>query len=158
MLSSSNSKTSLAFMSFLPDLGLPNIGEVFPDAWEFETIDIGTQFDAVEMGKKTECMLYGKRFDHTCITAHSHCELLGWTTELTPLRVLLPVNLVHILQSHQKVDYFSPTLLNPNKQRKFFHLLYLPVCRVRLDIVIHLYAWIYIHLLLYLLYLIVAVD
>ena len=68
MLSSSNSKTTLAFMSFLPDLGLPNTGELFPDAWEFETMDIGTQFDAVEMGKKTECMLYGKRFDHTCIT------------------------------------------------------------------------------------------
>lgn len=44
------------------------------------------QFDAVEMGKKTECR---KRFDHTCITAHSHCELLGWTAELTPLCVLL---------------------------------------------------------------------
>ena len=131
MLSSSNSKTTLAFMSFLPDLGLPNTGELFPDAWEFETMDIGTQFDAVEMGKKTECMLYGKRFDHTCITAHSHYELLGWTAELIPLHVF--INLVHILQGHQKVDYLSPTLLNPNKQRKFFHLLYLPVCRVRLD-------------------------
>ena len=54
MLSSSNSKTSLAFMSFLPDLGLPNIGEVF------ETMDIDAlmaQFDAVEMGKKTECIV-----------------------------------------------------------------------------------------------------
>ena len=71
MLSSSNSKTTLAFMSFLPDLGLPNTGELFPDAWQFETMDIGTlmaQFDAVEMGKKTE---YRKRCDHTCITAHA---------------------------------------------------------------------------------------
>ena len=41
-------------MSFLPDLGLPNIGEVF------ETMDIDAlmaQFDAVEMGKKTECIV-----------------------------------------------------------------------------------------------------
>ena len=139
MLSSSNSKTSLAFMSFLPDLGLPNIGEVFPDAWEFETIDIGTQFDAVEMGKKTECMLYGKRFDHTCITAHSHCELLGWTAELTPLRVLLPVNLVHILQSHQKVELthsqkVNSMLAGPSVLHQFLHQLYPVTCKVNVAV------------------------
>ena len=51
MLSSSNSKTSLAFMSFLSNLGLPNIDE---------TMDIDAlmaQFDPAEMGKKTECIV-----------------------------------------------------------------------------------------------------